>query len=107
LARHFQNFDAPAEQGQYAIQPGLEIERGKISCFSAAFKSMKLATMSASVGIDSMLRWVDELPRRLGQQLHAPAPFRASLAASFDFTLQKRGLLVRLYPRHQEGSRLT
>jgi hypothetical protein len=28
----------------------------RISCLSAAFKSMKLAIMSASAGIDSMLR---------------------------------------------------
>ncbi len=71
LARHFQNFDAPAEQGQYAIQPVLEIERGQDLLL---FGGLQIHEARHHVGqrrnrFDAA-NGVDEFPRRLGQQLH-------------------------------------
>ncbi len=56
--------------------------------------------MSASAGTDSTVR---EFRRSLRQQLQRlDRPLPQIQAACFDLTVQNRGLLVRLDPRHEE-----
>ena len=95
---------APVEEASTRSRRALRSNVARISCFSAAFRSMKLATMSASVETDSMARIA--LPSsagRLRQQLQGfHRPFAQGQAARFDLAVGHRRLPVRLDARHEE-----
>ena len=77
----------------------------RIPCLSAIFKSMKLATMSASRGMDSMLRMaLTSSPGACGSSCTASSALSRSLSPRASVSGSSAvGLLVDLDSRHQEG----
>ena len=105
LARHLQHLDAPAEQGEHAVEPRLQIEGGEDFLFLGGLQIHEARDHVGERGnrLDAA-NGVDQFARRLRQQLHGLRGLFAQIeSAGFDLAVEHRGFLVRLDARHQEG----